>query len=254
MFDGGSTPAIPISPSSATLLTLERARRSTLASDAMLETRDPRRSHGLLHRVSVGALVLVASLGAVQVAQAHRVVATVPPAGTVEEPLPSGALARISTRLVSQRSFDHWFLVAADGMSPQPGSREHDGLRRETMEFLIQAAWVALEARKHRLALTRRAVRRTFARQKREAFRNEREYRRFVTRSPLTEGDLLFRVKLDMLQSRISRHVTRSAKSPAAKRRALNRSVREFRRRWRARTVCARGYVIADCSKEATPS
>ena len=47
-----------------------------------------------------------------------------------------------------------------------------------------------------------------------------------------------------------SSHVIREAGNPVEGQRALERFAGDFRRKWRARTVCARGFVMADCSSE----
>ena len=206
---------------------------------------------GRWRKFGPSALVLMAVLGAVQSSEAHRLVDTPRSPRSADEPLPGDALARAGARLVARQDFDHWFRAVAGRQPPTPGSPRHARLRRETMRFLVRAAWVELEAREHRIKVASAAVRRSFRRGRREAFRNEREYRRFRKNSTLTRKDLLYRVRLDMLYDRIARHLTRAARGRAGKRRALDRFARDFRRKWRARTVCARGYMVADCSKEA---
>lgn len=192
--------------------------------------------------------MLVALLGAAQPTQAHELVDT-PPVARVDEPLPNRALARIGASLVAKRSLDHWFRVAAEGRRPRPGSPRQARLRREAMSFLIQGVWVALEAREHGITASRRAVRRAFRRQKRAAFRNERAYRRYLRPAWRTERDVLYRVKLDLLQDRLTTHVTSQARTPAERVAAVERFSEGFPRKWRARTACAHGYVTSDCSR-----
>ena len=194
-------------------------------------------------------LVVVALLfaGLAQSASAHPLVVT-PPPGMVGEPLPPHALARVGTRLVTKRSYRRWFYLAADGRRPRPGSSRHARLRREAMEFLIEAAWVELEAREHRITVSRRFLRRFFRRQKRAAFRDEREYRRFLRGGPLSERHILYRLKLDLLQGRLVRHAIQPGDA-ADETRQLDVYTRDFRRKWRARTACAHAYVMKDCSR-----
>ncbi|MBA2792456.1 MAG: SurA N-terminal domain-containing protein, partial [Thermoleophilaceae bacterium] len=131
-----------------------------------------------------------------------------------------------------------------------PGSRRHSRLRREAIRFLIQAAWVRLEAGEHGIAVSARTVRRAFRARKREAFDSEREYRRFLRRRRQSERTFVFRVKIDLLQERLSGHVTAGAGDEVAQQQALDRIADDFPRKWRARTACARPYVISECSTE----
>ena len=117
------------------------------------------------------------------------------------------------------------------------------------MSFLIQGVWVALEAREHGVTVSRRAVRRSFRRQRREAFPNERAYRRFLRRSRQTERDILYRVRLDLLQERLTRHASSQATTPAEQIAAVERFSEGLLRKWRARTVCAHGHVTDECSR-----
>jgi len=98
--------------------------------------------------------------------------------------------------------------------------------------------------------VSRATVRRRFRAYKREAFDTEREYRRFLRSAKQTENDVLVRVGLDLLQARLTRHVTREAGNAAEEERALDRFSEGFRRKWAARTACARGYATADCSRK----
>ena len=192
-----------------------------------------------------GFLVAVESSGA------HPLVDTPAPPGSVDQPLPSGAVARIDTRLVARRSYKRWFLIAAgNGRLPKPRSQRHASLRRETMEFLIEGVWGQLEAREHGITVSRTAARRAFRRQKRQSFSTERAYRRFLKRAKATEADLLYRVKLDLLSDRLTRHVASEAGGTTGDQPVLERFIEDFDRKWRARTACARGYVITDCSRE----
>jgi hypothetical protein len=79
--------------------------------------------------------------------------------------------------------------------------RRTTATRAEVMSFLIQGEWVTGEARTRGIEVTPERVRRAFRRQKRGAFESERQYRRYLRRSRLTQGQVLFRVKLDLLRT-----------------------------------------------------
>jgi hypothetical protein len=105
------------------------------------------------------------------------------------------------------------------------------------MRYLVQAAWVRQEAAARGIAVTPRQVRRSFERQKRATFPTERDYRKFLRQSGITESDVLDRVELDLLQRRLMRRA--------------NFFLADFRARYRAITVCAESYAVAGCGTTA---
>ena len=129
-------------------------------------------------RVSVGAAILSAVLGAAGSAQAHQLVDTPMTPGVVAAPLPDEAVARVGTTLVRRRTYLHWYRAVAGRRRPRAGSRRHLLLRRDVMQFLIETAWIKLETREHGIAVSRRALLRRYRESKRDAFDSEREYRR----------------------------------------------------------------------------
>jgi SurA N-terminal domain len=191
------------------------------------------------------------------------------PAAAAQTPLPPDAVATVGETVISKATYDSWRKVPRTSMS-------------ETMQFLIQAEWVRGESREWGIRVSREAVRRAFRRQRDEAFESRREYRRFLRRTHQTHGQMLFRVEQDLLARRLTRRVaataapvtrqdvrrfirnhpralrelTRAQRRRKARRtltaihqqRAVTRFISEFRPRWRALTVCAEGYVIAECS------
>lgn len=238
------------------------------------------------------------------------------PASGQEQPLPLNAVARVGDEPILTGHFRKWLRVAALGQDPRGGvphppsftrcigaerkrlarkrrgvsratlrrrcRRRYEALKREVMQFLVQSAWVRQEAAARGIAVARREVRRQLRSQRRQAFDTDREYRRFLRRSGMTEADLLYRVKVDLLQTRITRQVANSAPPVTSRevsdyyathrrrfrrmprrrarriirrvlrsqreRRAIDTFVLEFRARYRAVTVCREGYEIAECS------
>jgi hypothetical protein len=167
-------------------------------------------------------------------------------------------------------------------------ARDHRMLRGQVMQFLVQGQWVQQEAAAQGIAVGERRVERTFQRQKRAAFPNERAYQRFLRSSGASEADIKHRIRLDLAQTLLTRRVTGSVR-PVTKRdaaryraahpkryagtderkastraradlatlreqRALARFIFRFRTRWRARTWCAPGYRVVECGAIARPS
>jgi hypothetical protein len=228
--------------------------------------------------------------------------------------LPADAVASVGGQVVTRAEFDFWFTPEARRMKVDPPrfrrctaalrkrgadrttqpsrrdlrrrcARREEAIRRDVMTYVIEALWVRQEAQARGIEVTLRQVVRDFNEQKRVAFESEREYRRYLRQSGLTEEHILHRVALALLQARITRQVTdaprpvtrnearrhlarnRSAYRGIPRERALRiaerqlRSIRqqralerfatEFRDRYRAITVCADGYVSRSCGQRA---
>ena len=228
--------------------------------------------------------------------------------------LPPNAVAAVGGQLVTKADFDYWRRIAARGERVDPPAysrciaserrrarrrgrhptraalkakcaRRYAATKNEVIEFLVEALWVRQEAAAKGVSVSRAQIRRAFDRQKREAFPNRGEYRRFLRSSGQKEADVLFRVELDLLQTRLTlaaakavapvtsadisryyanhrrrfRHLSRRRARKVIRRllrarreqRAVDRFVEDFRLRSKAKTVCGRGYVIAACGSTA---
>ena len=244
------------------------------------------------------------------------------PALAQESPPPDDRVGQVGSVAISRADFDHWFAAASHARFQRPMefvapayercaaakrklrtkrgwrklserelrarcTRDHRELRRQVMQFLVQGQWVEQEAAARGVVLSERRVRQIFEAQKQKVFPKERAYQRFLRESGATEPDILHRIRLDALQNRVTRHVTRQAEPVTAKdvarfradhpgwfkgmgakanrriRRllvtareqiALGRFIDDFRKRYRAMTWCADGYAIAECGAIAPPS
>jgi hypothetical protein len=56
-----------------------------------------------------------------------------------------------------------------------------------------------------------------------------------------------------MFSERIQEAIVAGLTSAQARQKAFDRFIREYEERWRARTVCAMGYVTVRCSNGPTP-
>jgi foldase protein PrsA len=80
------------------------------------------------------------------------------------------------------------------------------------MQFLIQAEWVQQEAADQDIKVTDAQIKKSFEDQKKQAFPTAKQYNQFLATSGMTEEDILFRVKLDQLQQKLTQKVTEDAK------------------------------------------
>jgi foldase protein PrsA len=163
--------------------------------------------------------------------------------------VPSGAVAKVGDETITQDEFDKWLRTAAQGQAqggaaaaPDPPSfekcvatkkkqplpkgqqkpsdatlkkqceTEYDTLKTEVMQFLVQAAWVEQEAADQDVKVSDKEIEQSFADQKKQAFPNDKAYQEFLKTSGMSEEDILFRVKLDQLQQKLTEKITQSSK------------------------------------------
>ena len=164
--------------------------------------------------------------------------------------LPPGAVAKVGDSEITQAEFDKWLKTAVSGQAqggtvavPDPPDftkcvsakkkapapegqdkpsdsqlkkrckQEYDQLKREVMQFLIQAEWVQQEADQQGIEVSQKAVQKSLEDQKKQAFPSEKAYQEFLKTSGMSQEDILFRVELDQLQQKLTQKVTEDAKN-----------------------------------------
>jgi foldase protein PrsA len=168
--------------------------------------------------------------------------------------VPAGAVAKVGDATITQDEFDKWLgiaakgqaqggaaavpeppdfakCVAAKGKTPVPKGQqkpsdaalkkqcksEYDAIKKEVMQFLIQAEWVQQEAADQNVKVSEASLQKSLEDQKKQAFPNDKQYKEFLASSGMTEEDVLFRVKLNELQQKLTQKVTEDAKKVSDK-------------------------------------
>jgi foldase protein PrsA len=85
--------------------------------------------------------------------------------------------------------------------------QQYEGLKMQTMQFLISAEWLQQEAKARNVKVTDAQVAKTFQDQKKQAFPKDADYQKFLARSGRTEQDLMFQVKLSVLTNALQAKV-----------------------------------------------
>jgi len=159
--------------------------------------------------------------------------------------VPSNSVAKVGGDTITKAEFNKWLKTAAAGQSqggpavvPDPPSftqcvaqrqqqpaqkgapkpnpaqlktqckSDYDRLKGEVMQFLIQAQWVQQEAEERDVKVSEPEVKKSFDDQKKQAFPTAKEYDKFLKTSGMNEKDILFRVRLDTLQNKLTKKIT----------------------------------------------
>jgi hypothetical protein len=166
--------------------------------------------------------------------------------------VPPGAVATVDGTTISRATFDRWLLPAAraDGPRatvPRAGTRRWRRVRTRVMTFLLNARWVALEARERGIRVSRRMVRRQLEDDIRGSFPNRREFHRWRREAGLTYAQLLFRTRDNMLATRMRFQAMGGSEDPEEQERLLEEHAEALRAKWRARTECAPRFLVPEC-------
>jgi foldase protein PrsA len=153
--------------------------------------------------------------------------------------VPPDGVAKIGDTVITKDQFNHWLTAAAHG-SAAPGSnvtvpdppnftkcianqakqpvpkgakkpttaqlktqcqQQYDALKQQVMQFLVSSEWIQQEADKQGVKVSDKQVQKQFQDQKKQSFQKEADYQTFLKNSGMTEADLLFRVKLDIISN-----------------------------------------------------
>jgi len=168
-------------------------------------------------------------------------------AGCGDEELPGGAIVTVDGKVIDQRSFEHWMTVAAktsgrpaeaipkppdhaacvqakqstkpvegqpkltDSEAHRQCQEEYDGLRDQVIGLLVSSRWLEAEARERGISLTDAEVKKRFDMLRQQSFPKRKQYAKFLEESGQTEADILLRVRVDMLTSKLQEQVTKGA-------------------------------------------
>ncbi len=161
--------------------------------------------------------------------------------------VPGNSVATVDGSSIEKSEFDHWLTVAsksggqAAAAAPKPPAftecvkqkakttpkpakgqpkvtdaalkkqckQEYDALRDQVMQLLVSFEWIAGEAKEQNIKVSDKEIQKTFDKQKKEAFPKEADFAKFLKDSGQTEADILKRVKLDTLSTKIREKVTK---------------------------------------------
>jgi hypothetical protein len=133
-------------------------------------------------------------------------------------------------------------------------------LKRQTLSYLIQGLWDLEEDAKQRSIVTDRDVARVFAREKLKSMREPgaTPFTTFIARKTLARSDVLYFIRRTLLSAQLDelrkRRLARTIRGAEALQRALVSLYAETVRKWRARTLCRRGYTVPECRSYRAPA
>ncbi len=93
--------------------------------------------------------------------------------------------------------------------------QQYKSLQQEVLGFLISSSWVLGEAESQGVKVSDKEVKKEFEKIKNEQFPKAEEFKKFLATSGQTVSDLLLRVKLNMLSSKIQQKISKEKHTPS---------------------------------------
>lgn len=98
--------------------------------------------------------------------------------------------------------------------APKPGEKKYDELKEAALSELLDSIWIQGEAEELGISVTPKEIDTELATIKKQNFKTEAEFQKFLKTSRFTPADVVARVKLQLLSTQIQEAITREA--PAA--------------------------------------
>ena len=95
--------------------------------------------------------------------------------------------------------------------TPKPGEKKYEELRDAALTELLEAIWIQGEAEELGLEVTPKQIETELEQIKEQNFKTDAEYEKFLKTSRFTQEDVLDRVKLQVVSTRIQEQITESA-------------------------------------------
>ena len=87
--------------------------------------------------------------------------------------------------------------------------QEYEGLRDQVLQFLISAEWIQGEAASQDVKISDKDVKKQFDTTRKQSFPKEKDFQNFLRTSGMNIEDLLYRVKLDQLSTKLREKITK---------------------------------------------
>ncbi len=121
---------------------------------------------------------------------------------------------------VSQAEFDKAFLqtAARAGLkeAPKPDNPQYQDVRDAAMGDLLDSIWIQGEAEEMGVEVTPRQIEAELAQIKKQNFKTEAEFKKFLITSNFTQADVDERVKLQLLSTQIQQKITEGTPEPSS--------------------------------------
>ena len=153
-------------------------------------------------------------------------------------------VAVVGSTPITKTAYYKWISIALRST----GSRSlGNSGRDQVLQLLITSAWITGEAEQMGISMSHAEVMKRFLKTKRQAFPEESGYQKFLRLSGETQADILSRIKIDALSTKIRDAAVKGAKGRKEQQSRLQTFVKTFQTTWKQKTLCGKSYIVDLC-------
>jgi parvulin-like peptidyl-prolyl isomerase len=104
---------------------------------------------------------------------------------------------------------------AGEKKLPKPGTEKYEQLQQSALGSLLDMVWIQGEAEEMGISVTQAEIAKEFSKLKKENFKTEAEYQKFLKQSKYSQKDVDERVKLQMLGTQVQEQITEGVGAPS---------------------------------------
>ncbi|HEY1286615.1 MAG TPA: SurA N-terminal domain-containing protein [Solirubrobacterales bacterium] len=144
--------------------------------------------------------------------------------GLGDPSIPSGDVALVQdapedTGKISEKQFDRALeqtaAQAGEKKTPKPGDEKYDELKEAALNSILDMVWIQGQADEMGISVTDKEVSEELKKLKKENFKTEAEYKKFLKQSKYTKADVNERVKLQILGTQVQEQITEGVGEPS---------------------------------------
>jgi foldase protein PrsA len=114
-----------------------------------------------------------------------------------------------------QRALDQAAAQAGQKKAPKPGDKQYDELRETALNNLLEPIWLEGLAAEEGISVTDKEVEDELKKLKKENFKTEAEYQKFLKESNYTQEDVLQRVRVQKLSTELQEQLKENVPEPS---------------------------------------
>jgi len=98
---------------------------------------------------------------------------------------------------------------------PKPGDKKYDELKEKALEGIFDSIWIQGQAAEMGISVSKKEIADELAKLKKQSFKTEQEYKKFLKEAHFSIADVNERVTLQILSAKIQAQVTEEAPQPS---------------------------------------
>lgn len=165
--------------------------------------------------------------------------------------VPDDAVAVVNGTPITKASFDRWYeITERENAFAGADDLSDDDLRTRVLSTLIRAHWVRGEAEELGIKVPKSELEKEWKRTTKLQYVGGKDFEQYLRETGLTEAEVRYRIatgKANIFLMRASQARAGGAEAPDVDKKMLDYN-RDYTERWTALTVCAKDFLIADCS------